>query len=235
MLINAAGIIAQRTHFLYYLAIGRLHIGICTLRISRGTACSALPRGYEIRINMSLINTIEEGEIIVIKLEPFESTDFQQLMTWIESPRFMIQWGGKTFTFPLTEQQLENYINSDSLIFRVVLEEKNRVIGHINLTMDRNNNSGRIGKVLIGDSNCKGQGLGQRMVQEVINIAFGQLKLHRVSLGVFDFNLSAIACYEKVGFVKEGLLREARKVEGEYWNLWEMSILEKEWLDKLNA
>lgn len=59
---------------------------------------------------------------------------------------------------------------------------------------------------------------------------FGQLQLHRVSLGVFDFNLAAIACYEKAGFVKEGLLREARKVGNEFWNLWEMSILEREWI-----
>lgn len=48
------------------------------------------------------------------------------------------------------------------------------------------------------------------------------------------FNVSAIACYEKVGFIKEGLLRDSRKNDDEYWNLWEMSILEDEWLEKRN-
>jgi RimJ/RimL family protein N-acetyltransferase len=70
------------------------------------------------------------------------------------------------------------------------------------------------------------------MIEEILKIAFGKLNLHRVSLGVFDFNQSAIACYEKSGFIKEGLLRDSRKIENEYWSLWEMSILENEWLDK---
>jgi RimJ/RimL family protein N-acetyltransferase len=78
----------------------------------------------------------------------------------------------------------------------------------------------------------RGQGIGQLMIERVLNIAFEELKLHRVSLGVFSFNLSAIACYEKAGFVKEGLLREARKIDNEFWSLWEMSILENEWFEK---
>jgi RimJ/RimL family protein N-acetyltransferase len=176
----------------------------------------------------------------VIKLEHFERTDFPQLMDWIDSPKFMLQWGGRTFSFPLNEQQLENYIESantnisEMLIYRVLHEETDEVIGHINLKIDRINNSARIGKVLVGKRSLKGQGIGQLMVEKVLNIAFEELKVHRVSLGVFDFNLSAIACYEKAGFVKEGLLREARKIDNEYWSLWEMSILENEWFEKRN-
>jgi RimJ/RimL family protein N-acetyltransferase len=71
------------------------------------------------------------------------------------------------------------------------------------------------------------------MIKEILNIAFDQLQLHRVSLGVFDFNISAITCYEKAGFIKEGLLRDSRKNDDEYWSLWEMSILENEWLKTL--
>jgi RimJ/RimL family protein N-acetyltransferase len=73
------------------------------------------------------------------------------------------------------------------------------------------------------------------LMEEILKVAFDELNLHRVSLGVFDFNLSAIACYEKAGFIKEGLLRDARKNDDEYWNLWEMSILEDEWLETRNS
>ncbi len=34
---------------------------------------------------------------------------------------------------------------------------------------------------------------------------------------------------KKIGFVKEGLLRESKRVGETYWNLWEMSMLEYEW------
>ncbi len=67
--------------------------------------------------------------------------------------------------------------------------------------------------LVIGDGNIRGLCIGKQMIGATLNIAFDQLKLHRVSLGVFDFNESATACYEKAGFVKDGLLRDARKRE----------------------
>nr|WP_014650353.1 GNAT family protein [Paenibacillus mucilaginosus] len=172
----------------------------------------------------------------MIKLEHFERSDFAQLMEWMDSPKFLFQWGGQTFSFPLNEQQLEHYIKDantntgQSFIFRVVHEENNEVIGHIHLQMDRVNQSARIGKVLVGKRSLRGQGIGQLMIKKVAAIAFEELKLHRVSLGVLDFNLSAIACYEKAGFVKEGLIRDKRRMDNEFWSVWEMSMLENEWM-----
>jgi RimJ/RimL family protein N-acetyltransferase len=46
---------------------------------------------------------------------------------------------------------------------------------------------------------------------------------------VYDFNTAAISCYEKVGFSKDGLLRDVKKYGDAYWSLFEMSILETEW------
>jgi RimJ/RimL family protein N-acetyltransferase len=175
----------------------------------------------------------------MIELKYFERSDFKQLINWIDSPEFLLQWGGPEFDYPLNESQLEKYIEnanndtSDTLVYKVIHKETGNVIGHISLgKIDRKNKSARIGKVLVGDKNMRGQGIGQLMVKEILKIAFEELKLHRVSLGVFDFNKSAIACYEKVGFKKEGLLRDCRKIGNEYWSLWEMSILENEWFDK---
>ncbi|TYS86205.1 GNAT family N-acetyltransferase [Rossellomorea aquimaris] len=178
----------------------------------------------------------------MVKLKYFESIDFKQLIDWIDSPQFLLQWGGPAFSYPLTENQLEKYIenanndNSDTLIYKVIDNETGNVIGHISLgKIDRINKSARVGKVLVGDKNVRGKGVGELLMEEILKVAFDELNLHRVSLGVFDFNLSAIACYEKAGFIKEGLLRDARKNDDEYWNLWEMSILEDEWLETRNS
>ncbi|MFQ6335072.1 MULTISPECIES: GNAT family N-acetyltransferase [Bacillus] len=167
----------------------------------------------------------------VIKLESFKKSDFKQLINWINSEEFLIQWSGNAFTFPLDEQQLEKYIESaNTLAFKVVDEETSDVIGHISLgQIDNINKSARIGKVLVGNTKMRGRSIGKHMMKAVLHIAFDELKLHRVTLGVYDFNTSAISCYEKIGFVKEGLLRESKRVGETYWNLWEMSILEYEW------
>ena len=42
--------------------------------------------------------------------------------------------------------------------------------------------------------------------------------------------------YKKAaGFIKEGLLRDSSKNGDEYWSLWEMSILEDEWMKTKNV
>ena len=111
-------------------------------------------------------------------------------------------------------------------------KETGKIIGHLSLGwIDRKNRSARVGKVLVGDPEVRGNGFGQLMIKEILKVAFDELNLHRVSLGVFDFNTSAITCYEKVGFKKEGLQRDSRRNKDEYWSLWEMSILENEWLE----
>ncbi|HDR6268797.1 GNAT family protein [Bacillus cereus] len=172
-----------------------------------------------------------ERSMEMIKLEIFKKSDFKQLINWINSEEFLIQWSGNAFTFPLDEQQLEKYIESaNTLAFKVVDEETSDVIGHISLgQIDNINKSARIGKVLVGNTKMRGRSIGKHMMKAVLHIAFDELKLHRVTLGVYDFNTSAISCYEKIGFVKEGLLRESKRVGETYWNLWEMSMLEYEW------
>lgn len=177
----------------------------------------------------------------MVELKYFERSNFQQLINWIDTPEFLLQWGGPNFSFPLTEEQLENYLidanknNSSTLVYSVLHKETGNVIGHISLgNIDKENKSARVGKVLVRDKNVRGKGIGQLMMKEILKIAFHELKLHRVNLGVFDFNTSAIVSYEKVGFVKEGLLRDSRKFGDEYWSLWEMSILENEWLETKN-
>lgn len=117
----------------------------------------------------------------------------------------------------------------DTLIYKVVDEETDKAIGHISLgKIDRTNMSARIGKVLVGSLQTRGKGIGQKMIREALRIAFEELNLHRVSLGVFDFNTDAIACYEKAGFKKEALLRDARRNGNEHWSLWEMGVLIEE-------
>lgn len=172
-----------------------------------------------------------ERRMRVIKLVPFKKSDFKQLINWINSEEFLIQWSGNAFTYPLNEQQLEKYTEcANTLAFKIMDEETKVVIGHISLgQIDNINKSARIGKVLVGNTKMRGRSIGKHMMKALLRIAFEELKLHRVTLGVYDFNKSAISCYEKIGFVKEGLLRESKKVGETYWNLWEMSMLEYEW------
>ena len=176
----------------------------------------------------------------MIRLEYFEKSDFNQLVEWINNEELLINWAGSLFRFPLSEKSLDWYIEnsndiqgSDVLIYKVIHVESDCVVGHISLgSINRSEGSARITRVLIGNTNERGKGFCQGMIKAILHIAFDQMNLHRVSLGVYDFNTSAIRCYEKAGFTKEGLMRDVKKANGEYWSLVEMSILEDEWRER---
>lgn len=172
----------------------------------------------------------------MITLKYFELTDFDQLIEWSEDEAFLLQWAGPQFKYPLTPDQLVEYlkdandkITSSRFVYKAVEETTNQLVGHISLgNIDRYNRSGRIGKVLLSKDH-RGKGYGKQMINSILHIGFEEFKLHRISLGVFDFNTSAINCYEGTGFVREGLIRDARRYKDTFWNLIEMSVLEDEW------
>ena len=58
---------------------------------------------------------------------------------------------------------------------------------------------------------------------------FGELRLERVWLDVYDFNTRARRSYEKVGFSLEGTKRHALFKHGRYVDVLLMSILRDEW------
>lgn len=174
--------------------------------------------------------------MISIALRPFERSDFKRLMGWIMTPEFLLQWAGPIFTYPLDEVQLDGYLRESEgnqparKIFKGVTLSDHAVIGHIELAnIDRRNRSATLCRVLIGEASFRGRGLGLETVKQALDVGFAELGLHRIDLVAFDFNAAAIKCYEKAGFIREGHLREARRIGNEYWTLCQMSILEQEW------
>lgn len=77
----------------------------------------------------------------------------------------------------------------------------------------------------------KGRGLGSWVIHHTCHYAFEILKLNRLELSVFEFNQIAKACYQKAGFVIEGVLRQAFWLvdEGRFADEILMSLLAHEW------
>lgn len=170
-----------------------------------------------------------------VGLLPFERGGFGRLLEWATSPEALVQWAGLAFTFPLDVAQLEKYIrlsegeNPTRKIYKAVEAGSERVVGHIELDrLNLQNGTATVSRVLV-DPALRGKGFGGRMTKKILEISFEELSLHRIDLAVFDFNTAAIACYEKIGFKKEGHLRDTARVGDSYWSVYLMSILEPEW------
>lgn len=113
--------------------------------------------------------------------------------------------------------------------FVACLLEDDRPIGTIGL-FDLDLPSGGAGLGLsIGREADRGRGHGTDMLRALLAFGFGQLRLERIWLDVYDMNPGARRVYERVGFVLEGTLRRAIFREGRHLDVHRMSILADEW------
>ena len=110
-----------------------------------------------------------------------------------------------------------------------VMEVEGRCVGEIRL--NDLNRADRRARLAIGihDPALRGHGLGTEAIRLVLAYAFDVLALHRVDLRVLEYNERGIACYEKCGFVREGIERDTASVSGVWYSDVIMSILEHEY------
>ena len=69
---------------------------------------------------------------------------------------------------------------------------------------------------------------------ELLEYCFVFLHMESVTLDYYPVNKAAAALYEKVGFEKEGIARNATKKNGKYYDLHLMSMLRTEFFEKVH-
>ncbi|GGE20267.1 hypothetical protein GCM10011571_22780 [Marinithermofilum abyssi] len=107
----------------------------------------------------------------MIRLEAFTEADAERLISWVDSPDFLLQWAGPIFTFPLDREQVIKHLETTkgsrpkSLIYKAMDSEINEVIGHIELSnIDYKNQSATISRVLVSPL-YRGKEYGQDIVK----------------------------------------------------------------------
>lgn len=89
-------------------------------------------------------------------------------------------------------------------------------IGSVGLeSIDWKNRNAALG-ISIGEKAYWGQGYGADAIRTLLSLAFHEMNLHRVYLRVDADNARGIRCYDKIGFQRDGTLREVVFKEGAY-------------------
>lgn len=83
--------------------------------------------------------------------------------------------------------------------------------------------------IMIGNKKFRDKGYGTQAMELLLKVGFDIHNLHRISLDVYATNLRAKRVYEKVGFVEEARKRQGMYKNGEYVDVFIMSILRSEW------
>lgn len=70
--------------------------------------------------------------------------------------------------------------------------------------------------IAIPEKSFQGKGFGREVMEMLFRYTFDNLNLRKISLEVTSFNANSIHLYEKIGFEKEGVLRQHYFWNGAY-------------------
>jgi RimJ/RimL family protein N-acetyltransferase len=166
----------------------------------------------------------------MIRIEPFTPASFDKLISFIDSPEILVTIAGNYFSYPVTHEQLHKYLADEkSTAFDVIDTEARQLVGHAEI-IDMGNGLYKIDKVIV-DKNIRGKGIGQQLINELLQYSFEILNADIVELNVFDWNVAGIRCYEKTGFVFTPGSKMPFMVNGVEWVALNMTIDKNKWLN----
>jgi RimJ/RimL family protein N-acetyltransferase len=166
-----------------------------------------------------------------VYLRPLEREDAAVFVPWVNDPevtRTLLL--SRPMNLRAEEQFIERlYQDEEQVILGIVRRDEDRLIGSAGLHHIRHKDRHTGFGIVIGDKESWDKGYGSEATALLVRHAFDTLNLNRVWLHVFEENTRAIRTYEKVGFRREGVLRQDHYRDGRYGNTLVMGLLREEW------
>ena len=119
--------------------------------------------------------------------------------------------------------------DKNSLVFAILTQAEKALIGNCGLHNLDWKNRGCVFGIFIGDKTYWSKGYGSDAARTMVQYAFEQLGMNRVELEVYAFNPRAIRAYEKAGFQRDGIRRQALYRDGKFHDIYLMSVLREDW------
>ncbi|NIV13834.1 MAG: GNAT family N-acetyltransferase [Aliifodinibius sp.] len=171
-----------------------------------------------------------------IRLVAIEKEDLPLFVEWLNDPEVR---HGIDLYLPMSLAQEEKWFEKmlerspDTQPLTIEVREGNRWVKIGNMGLFQFNPRARSAEIgiMIGNKEYWNQGYGTEATTLMLIHGFETLNLHRVMLRVYEDNQRAIRCYEKVGFVHEGRMREAHYSDGVYRDIIIMGVIRSEWED----
>ena len=130
----------------------------------------------------------------------------------------------------VTASSAKKYVEEELIgtRFDIVLQDGDKLIGHISLhNIDHFNRNAFLG-IVIGESEHHGKGHGTEAIRLIVDFGFKTLNLHNIMLSVDADNYGGISCFKKAGFKEAGQRREWKFKDGKYVDVIYMDLLARE-------
>ena len=129
-----------------------------------------------------------------------------------------------------TQTDIVNWIdfhNNNTNEVLLVMEDisTGKLIGHVGLyKIDRIAKKTEFG-ILIADDESRGKGYETKATNLMVEYAFHELGMHKVTAEVLNENTASLSMFKKCGFTTDGCLRDDVFKNGRYYDVVCMSIL----------
>lgn len=166
---------------------------------------------------------------VEVSIRKFEKTDIPKKVEWINNPdnnQFL------HYDIPISIESTEKWYKmhiGDGDRYDAIIEVDGIPVGTIGLLNIDNNNSKAEYYIAMGETNFKGKGVAKKASELLLNYCFYELGLNRIYLFTEIDNIVAQHLFEKVGFIKEGIIRQDIIFRGKYVDRILYGVLRKDW------
>jgi RimJ/RimL family protein N-acetyltransferase len=168
-----------------------------------------------------------------LRLAATRSDDLHAFVRWYQDTDFT-RFLDSAPAIPKSESKLSRWLDDEersraSYLFAIRTLDTDAIIGFVQIDGIMQNHASAWIAIGIGEVGYRGRGYGYEAMTLALQFAFDEVNLHRVQLTVFSYNDNAIALYEKLGFQREGIFREALLRDGTRHDMLLYGLLQYEW------
>ncbi len=171
-----------------------------------------------------------------LSLRLISATDVDDLFAIFSDPEVMRYWS----TPPLADREAadkllaeihEGFEHESMLKWGIAVLENDKLIGTTTLyNLDFSNRRCELGYAL--GRAYWGQGYMQEALDATLGFAFDTLDMRRIEADVDPRNIASVRALERMGFQREGFLRERWQVDGEIQDALFYGLLRGQWIRK---
>ncbi len=166
---------------------------------------------------------------VKIIIRPFDRDDITKKVQWINDPENnQYLHYDVPLTYEKTEKWYESHRDQENR-YDATIEADGKPIGIVGLLDIDKKNSKAEYYITVGEKEYKGKGIATKATDLILEYAFRHINLNRVYLYVESQNTNAISLYERVGFIKEGELRDDILSHGILKNRIIYGLLRRDW------
>jgi RimJ/RimL family protein N-acetyltransferase len=162
----------------------------------------------------------------MLTIKPIIENDCQFIVDWNtgKDADYLNQWAGnRIYTYPITLEQIYNHSKEENTQIYMIFSDE-ICVGSIELyKIDKENLTANVCRFILCENNVN-KGIGTLALKQLSKIAFEEIGLKKLILRVFCYNVGAIRCYEKAGF----LVKEYNQQEDAKWNCFTMELSNSE-------